>query len=99
MIIFEACKALSEIKSLSNKDLQPMMSVLTVFLVSANSINKFVALKLINKVITNPIRIGLVTFTSDIESLIHDHNKSLSSLAVSILLKICKEDNIEKLLN
>jgi len=27
-----------------------------------------------------------------------DFNKSLSSLAISILLKICKEENIEKLL-
>lgn len=50
MIIFEACKALCEIKSLSNKDLQPMVQVLTVFLLSSNVINKFVALKLLNKV-------------------------------------------------
>ena len=76
-----------------------MVQVLSAFLVSSNSINKFVALKLINKLISNPIRRSLISSTTDIEGLIHDHNKSLSSLAVSILLKICKEENIEKLLN
>lgn len=85
---------------------------MTVFLASSNSVNKFVALKLLNKLISNPIRRNLIGNTSEIESLIHDNNKlflsiklffiifrSLSSLAVSILLKICREENIEKLLN
>ena len=99
MIVFEAARALCEIKSLSNKDLAPMVQVLNVFLLSSNNINKFVALKLLNKLISNQIRRSLIQNTQDIESLIQDSNKSLSSLAVSILLKICKEENIEKLLN
>ena len=53
MVIFEACKSLCDVKTLSNKDLMPMVQVLTVFLASSNSVNKFVALKLLNKLISN----------------------------------------------
>lgn len=31
--------------------------------------------------------------------LLTDNNKSLAALAVSLLLKLCKDDNVEKLLN
>jgi coatomer protein complex subunit gamma len=76
MVIFEGCKALCDIKTLSNKDLQPMVQVLMVFLSSSNSVNKFVSLKLLNKLISNPIRRSLIQNTSEIDSLIHDNNKS-----------------------
>ena len=75
MVIFEACKSLCDVKTLSNKDLMPMVQVLTVFLASSNSVNKFVALKLLNKLISNPIRRNLIGNTNEIESLIHDNNK------------------------
>jgi len=46
-------------------------------------------LKILNKLITNPTRRSLITSTEDIEGLLSDPNKSISSLAVSILLKLC----------
>lgn len=88
IVIFEACKALCDLKHLSNKDLQPMVQVVTVFLSSSNVINKFVALKILNRLISNPIRRALIS-SPVVEPLIQDANKSLSSLAVSILLKVC----------
>ena len=36
---------------------------------------------------------------NEIEQLIGDQNKTIGSMAVSIMLKICKEENIEKLLS
>ncbi len=66
---------------------------------SSNSTYRFAVLKIINKLIINPVRVSILTNIADIESLINDSNKSLSSLAISILLKICKEENVEKLLN
>ncbi len=51
MTVFEACKALCELNSLSNKDLTGVISVLGIFLMGSNSINKFVALRILNKVI------------------------------------------------
>lgn len=65
---------------------------------SLSNINKFTTLRILNKLISNPIRRSLIQNTGDIEALLSDPNKSLSSLAVSLLLKLCKEDNIEKLL-
>ena len=51
MIVFEAAKTLCEIKSLPNKELAGCVSTLWLFLTSQNSINKFAALRIINKVI------------------------------------------------
>ena len=97
--VFEACKALMELPNLSNKELQPALSTLTIFLLSASSVVKFGALKIINRFISNPIRATLLGSTSEIETIMSDNNRSLSSLAISILLKVCKDENVEKLLN
>ena len=96
--MFEACKALCELKFLSNKELTGVISVLSIFLMSLSNINKFITLRILNKLISNPVRRNLISSTSDIEQLLSDQNKSLSSLAVSLLLKLCKEENIDKLL-
>lgn len=73
--------------------------MISVFLASSSVINKFVALKILNRLIANPIRRSLITSTSPIEALLQDSNKSLAALAVSILLKVCQEGSIEKLLS
>ena len=88
-----------ELPNLSNKELQPALSTLTIFLLSASSVVKFGALKIINRFISNPIRATLLGSTSEIEAIMSDNNRSLSSLAISILLKVCKDENVEKLLN
>lgn len=99
IVVFEACKALMELPNLSNKDLAPALTTLMIFLLSSSSVVKFGALKIINKLISNPIRTSLLTSTNEIETILSDNNRSLSSLAISILLKVCKDENVEKLLN
>ncbi|KRX03144.1 Coatomer/clathrin adaptor appendage, Ig-like subdomain [Pseudocohnilembus persalinus] len=97
-IVFEACKALCELQHLSNSDLSGVVSVLSMFFQSLNNVNRFMALKIVNKLVSNPIRRTLIQNTQEIEALLANTNKSISSLAVSILLKLCQESNIEKLL-
>lgn len=97
--MIESCRALCELKYLSNKDLTSAITVLSIFLNSINTIQKFAALKILNKLVSNAIRKPLITNTQDIEQLLTDSNKSLAALAVSLLLKLCKDDNVEKLLN
>ena len=99
IIVFEACKALMELPNLSNKELNPTLSTLMIFLMSSSSVVKFGALKIINKFITNPIRATMLLSTNEIETILSDNNRSLSSLAISILLKVCRDENVEKLLN
>jgi len=36
---------------------------------------------------------------SEIQDLVHDNNRSIATIAISLLLKICKEDSIQKLLD
>lgn len=52
------------------------------------------ALKITNRLVSKETRRKLLKDTSDIEQLLTDSNKSISSLAVSILLKLCQENNI-----
>jgi coatomer protein complex subunit gamma len=98
MVVFEAARTLCEIKSLPNKELASTVSTLWLFLNSSNSISKFAALRIINKLISNPSRLSLINSTQEIEALLRDNNKSLSSFAISILLKVSKEEEIESLL-
>lgn len=99
MVVFEACKALCELKNISNKELGGAISSLSVFLMSSSSVNKFAALKILNRFISNPSRASLFANTNEIENLISDNNRSLSCMAISLLLKVCKENQVEKLLN
>jgi len=99
MVGLEAAKTLCEFKSLPNKEIAPAVSLLTFFLTSPGSVNKLAALRVINKVISNPARVVLIQNISEIEGLLKENNRSLSAFAISILLKISKEDSVEGLLN
>lgn len=99
MVGLEAAKTLCEFKSLPNKEIAPAVSLLTFFLTSPGSVNKLAALRVINKVISNPARVVLIQNISEIEGLLKENNRSLSAFAISILLKISKEDSVEQLLN
>ncbi len=56
MVALEACKSLCELNFITNKDLQGTIQILQMFLLSTNSISKFSALKILNKLIQNPGR-------------------------------------------
>ena len=73
------------------------MTSLLLFLANkeqTNSITQYAALKILNKLISNPIRLSLISYTKDLESMLNDKSKNLASIAVSILLKVCKESEI-----
>ena len=58
---------------------------------------KFAALKQINRVAAKQPRL-IALCMSELETLITDPNRSVASLAISTLLKTCKEEQVEKLL-
>lgn len=68
MVIIESCKALCELKNISNKDLTQPITVLSIFLIGSNTVNKYAALKIINKVINNIIFIFNLIFTAGFKS-------------------------------
>jgi len=57
-----------------------------------NSVTKFSSLKILNKLVNSSIRANLMTNVSEIEALIHDNNRSIATMAISLLLKVCKEN-------
>ncbi len=100
MVSLEACRAYCELNHLTNKDIQSAISVLLLFLTNEhNSVTKFSALKTLNQLINSPIRANLLVSTQEIEDLINDNNRSIATMAISLLLKICKEEQIQKLLD
>jgi coatomer protein complex subunit gamma len=93
MVSLEACRAYSQIKSLNNKEISQAISVLLLFLTNEhNSVIKFSALKTLNQLIDSPLRANLLVNVSEIEELINDNNRSIATIAISLLLKISKED-------
>jgi coatomer protein complex subunit gamma len=60
-------------------------------------VNKYAALRVMNKISSQqPKLVGICQ--AELESLITDSNRSVASLAISTLLKMCNEDSVQKLL-
>ena len=97
MVIIEACKAICEVSSGSLKSLEEVYSLLYTMIGSAKPIVKYSALKILKKIA--PLQLTLVSQCApELEKLVTYANKSVASMAISILLKICKEREIDPLL-
>jgi len=86
-------------RNISNNELTAVISSLSLYILSINSINVFAALKIYDKLVDNPARASLLTNSSEIESLLQSSNKAVKSLALGVLLKVCREDKIADLLD
>ena len=58
---------------------------------------KFASMRVINKIASKLPRLVSLC-SSELDTLITDSNRSVASLAISTLLKTCKEDAVQKLL-
>lgn len=97
MIVLEAAKAICEIRTASPKDIASALTVLQLFLASTRSCVKFAAIKTLNKVAVQFSKY-LVPSYSDFEPLINDPNRCIATLAISTMLKISSEVNVDQLL-
>ena len=98
-VSLEAAKLACESSLLPNKELLDIIKILDSSLVSSNTVRRFSVLKLYNRLLKNPSRRSLMMNISEIERVLSDKNKSLSALAASILLRMCTESQLEKLLS
>ena len=97
MVIIEASKALTELSSIGIDYSTNIFGSLQNLLGKSKFIMKYAALKMINKIAY--FKPDLVSnCKTDLETLVTHINKSVASMAISILLKICKEIEIEPLL-
>lgn len=98
-IVIEVAKTMVAMKNISNNELLAVVTSLSLYLLSLNPINVYAALKIFDKMLENPAKASLLTNTSDIEGLLSNSNKAVRSLALSILLKVSREDKVVELLD
>ncbi|XP_066913900.1 coatomer subunit gamma-2-like [Clytia hemisphaerica] len=97
LVIYEAARALVNLKSVKSKDLDPAVSVLQLFLSSPRPTLRFAAVRTLNKVaIMQPQSVMVCNL--DLENLITDVNRSIATLAITTLLKIGNENSIDRLM-
>jgi len=97
LVIYEAARAMVNLKNVQTKDLQPAVSVLQLFLSSPRPTLRFAAVRTLNKVaIMQPQ--SVMTCNLDLENLITDINRSIATLAITTLLKTGSENSVDRLM-
>lgn len=97
MVIYEAARAIINIKNVSARELAPAVSVLQLFLSSPKPTLRFAAVRTLNKIaISHPQ--ALKTCNLDMENLITDANRSIATLAITTLLKTGNEASLDRLM-
>ncbi|GMH35804.1 hypothetical protein BSKO_03672 [Bryopsis sp. KO-2023] len=97
MVIFEAARAITNLRDFTAREIAPAITVLQLFLSSSKPVLKFSAVRILNKVaMTHPMAVANCNI--DMESLISDPNRSIATLAITTLLKTGNEGSVDRLL-
>lgn len=97
MVIFEAARAICNLRDVTARELTPAITVLQLFLSSSKPVLRFAAVRTLNKVaMSHPM--AVTNCNIDMESLISDQNRSIATLAITTLLKTGNESSVDKLL-
>jgi coatomer protein complex subunit gamma len=98
MVIIEASKAICEVAPNSLNYLESVYNLLQSMLAAPKSLVKYSALRILKRIA--PTQLQLVSQCApELEKLVTYANKSVASMAISILLKIAKEKNVDELLS
>lgn len=97
MVIFEAARAICNLRDVTARELSPAITVLQLFLSSSKPVLRFAAVRTLNKVAMS-FPLAVTNCNIDMESLISDQNRSISTLAITTLLKTGNEGSVDKLL-
>lgn len=97
MVIFEAARAICNLRDVTARELSPAITVLQLFLSSSKPVLRFAAVRTLNRVaMTHPM--AVTNCNIDMEALITDQNRSIATLAITTLLKTGNEGSVDKLL-
>lgn len=98
MVVIEASKAICEVASGSLEHFESVYNVLQSMISAQKSIVKYSALRILKRIA--PTQLQLVSQCApELERLVTYANKSVASMAISILLKIAKEKEVDGLLS
>eukprot|EP00793_Prasinoderma_coloniale_P003362 PRCOL_00005997-RA len=97
MVIFEAARAIVNMRDVTSRELAPAVTVLQLFLSSSKPVLRFAAVRTLNRIaMTHPL--AVTNCNIDMESLISDQNRSIATLAITTLLKTGNESSVDRLL-
>lgn len=97
MVIVEASKAVCEIAPNSPKHLESVYSLLQSMISAHKSIVKYSVLRIMKRIASTQLQL-VSQCGPELEKLVTYANKSVASMAISIILKIAKEKDVEGLL-
>lgn len=96
-VIYEAAKTLCALPGVEDRDLGPAVAVLQLFLSSPKTTLRLAAIRALSRVaVLKPS--AVIKCNDDMESLISDANRSVATLAITILLKTGSEASVDRLL-
>lgn len=95
VVIYEAARAICELPDTEKRDIAPAVTVLHMFLASSKSVRRFAAVKTLSNVAQRyPLLVAKCN--EDLESLLHDSNRTIATLAITTLLKTGAEQNVDR---
>lgn len=97
MVIYEAANAIVNLSCTSQREVNLAISVLQLFLSSAKPTLRFAAVRTLNKV-AGEHPSAVMFCNADLENLITDSNRSISTFAITTLLKTGAESGVDRLL-
>mmetsp|Transcript_4629 Transcript_4629/g.5947 ORF Transcript_4629/g.5947 Transcript_4629/m.5947 type:complete len:950 (+) Transcript_4629:67-2916(+) len=97
MVIYEAAKALCTLPNMEQRDLNPAITVLQLFLSSPKPTLRYAAMRCLSDV-SNRQPSLIVKCNDDMEALISDPNRSIATLAITTLLKTGTESSVDRLM-
>ncbi|KAI9339930.1 adaptin N terminal region-domain-containing protein [Obelidium mucronatum] len=97
MVVYEAARAICNIRDVTAKELFPAVSALQLMLVSHKGSLRFAAIRTLNKLaLSHPASVAPCNL--DMENLITDTNRSIATYAITTLLKTGNEASVDRLM-
>ncbi|GFG30080.1 hypothetical protein Cfor_09505 [Coptotermes formosanus] len=97
MVIYEAARAIVNLRRTTSRELAPAVSVLQLFCSSPKPTLRFAAVRTLNKVaMSHPAAVTACNL--DLENLITDSNRSIATLTITTLLKTGAESSVDRLM-
>jgi coatomer subunit gamma len=97
MVVYEAARAICHLRDVTAKELFPAVSALQLLLVNHKTTLRFAAIRTMNTLaLTHPESVSVCNL--DLENLITDTNRSISTFAITTLLKTGNEASVDRLM-
>jgi len=97
VVMYEAARAIANLKDVSTRELTPAVTVLQLLLSSPKPAQRFAAVHTLNAIAQN-FPVVAAACNLDLENLITDSNRSIATLAITTLLKTGTEAGVDRLM-